>query len=144
MRPPQLGSFGARFDKDHSCHSTFKDAAMSDLARTASSFTPHPPKRRKSLDHAGRDRSAREPRDGDSIHRAGREIQNTRTLNRDVTERKRLLGVLETRRDRWDWLTGKAYGMAAWLEGSLPRPALPRHRARIAAEQQPRHCARGR
>jgi len=87
---------------------------------------------------------------------AGKEIEDKRPLTRYVNESKRLLGVLETRLDRRDWIMGDEYTIAdiailgwvrnligfyeagdlvaydtlknvpAWLERGLARPAVQR------------------
>lgn len=87
---------------------------------------------------------------------AGREIEDKRPLNRYRDESKRLLGVLETRLSRRDWIMGTDYTIAdiamlgwvrnligfyearalveydaleavpAWLERGLARPAVQR------------------
>jgi GST-like protein len=87
---------------------------------------------------------------------AGREIEDKRPLERYRAESKRLLGVLETRLDGWQWIMGDEYTIAdisllgwvrnlvgfygagelveydalkqvpAWLERGLARPAVQR------------------
>ena len=77
---------------------------------------------------------------------AGKDYEDKRPLERYVAEARRLLGVLEQRLDKSEWLAGEAYSIAdmatfPWVRNliglPLRRSGEPNHCGAVRHEPQP-------